>query len=415
VAFALHRPHLQSLEHFFEKQELVHFGIRWEVIARLAGAMEDARDDGTLEQGLASEGRDAGSKDPGLMPRTTGGAEEGSSPSLAAAAAAAAAGRGAQAEKEDEMEEDRDNDTDVDDAVAAGAVGEEVVDDLSIAAASLEGIPTPATGAMGMKPLAAALAAPPHMRVVENYHSKEDESSSSDDIDTSEDEKEEAQPARQAKPQAAGGSDDEEDAAGGINQPRTKNEVPFCQQPTCGYILQHEDIVPLALAQGNAEKSVTLFVCFIIVAPSVSLSLLTCCALLQVAPPPKSKPTRPAIEGPIAKLGQVSAVLDGTVVVQAQLGCPALDEDTELCFEDRTTLGVIAELFGPINEPLYILRFESQSDIDPRTAVGLPIFYSTEGFKRVDQAACLIKGSDASNIHDEEPGEDEVISLAVWG
>ena len=381
----------------------------------MAGAMEDARDDGTLEQGLASEGGGAGSKHPGLMPRTTGGAEEGSSPSLAAAAAAAAAGAGAQAEKEDEMEEDRDNDTDVDDAVAAGAGGEEVVDDLSIAAASLEGIPTPATGAMGMKPLAAALAAPPHMRVVENYHSKEDESSSSDDIDTSEDEKEEAQPARQAKPQAAGGSDDEEDAAGGINQPRTKNEVPFCHQPTCGYILQHEDIVPLALAQGNAEKSVTLFVCFIIVAPSVSLSLLTCCALLQVAPPPKSKPTRPAIEGPIAKLGQVSAVLDGTVVVQAQLGCPALDEDTELCFEDRTTLGVIAELFGPINEPLYILRFESQSDIDPRTAVGLPIFYSTEGFKRVDQAACLIKGSDASNIHDEEPGEDEVISLAVWG
>lgn len=41
-----------------------------------------------------------------------------------------------------------------------------------------------------------------------------------------------------------------------------------------------------------------------------------------------SKPTRPALEGVISKLGTVSAVLDGTVVVQAQPGTPALDEAT---------------------------------------------------------------------------------------
>jgi hypothetical protein len=235
----------------------------------LAGAMEDAKDDGTLKQRLAGEGGDAGSKDPGLMPRTRGGAEEGSSPSLAAAAAA----QGAQAKKDDEMEEDRDNDTDGDDVVAAGAGGEEVVDDLSIAAASLEGIPTPATGAMGMKPLAAALAAPPHMRVVENYHSKEDESSSSDDIDTSEDEKEEAQPARQAKPQATGGSDDEEDAAGGINQPRTKNEVPLRHQPPAAMFSDMKILCYLFLRKAM-RRSLSPSSCVVIVATSVlSLSL----------------------------------------------------------------------------------------------------------------------------------------------
>lgn len=83
-------------------------------------------------------------------------------------------------------------------------------------------------------------------------------------------------------------------------------------------------------------------------------------------------------------------------------------QDTELCFEDRACLGAVAEIFGPIYEPLYILRFESQSDIDPRAVVGAPIFFASEAAKKVDQAACLVKGSDASNIHDEEPGEDEV-------
>jgi hypothetical protein len=45
-------------------------------------------------------------------------------------------------------------------------------------------------------------------------------------------------------------------------------------------------------------------------------------------------------------------------VIQAAVGVPALDEDTVLCFEDKRTLGVVAEIFGPIYEPLYVVRFE---------------------------------------------------------
>jgi hypothetical protein len=38
--------------------------------------------------------------------------------------------------------------------------------------------------------------------------------------------------------------------------------------------------------------------------------------------------------------------VEKTIVIQAGVGPPALDEGTVICFEDKTPLGLIAEIFG---------------------------------------------------------------------
>ena len=38
-------------------------------------------------------------------------------------------------------------------------------------------------------------------------------------------------------------------------------------------------------------------------------------------------------------------------------GLPAMDEDSIVCCENGKAIGAVAEVFGPIYEPLYILRF----------------------------------------------------------
>ncbi|KAJ6575434.1 Gar1/Naf1 RNA binding region-domain-containing protein [Mycena capillaripes] len=120
----------------------------------------------------------------------------------------------------------------------------------------------------------------------------------------------------------------------------------------------------------------------------------------------------------LERVGEVMIVIDNkTVIVK---GAPAevlvrasdhaLDCDTLLVFEDRKVLGYIYETFGPTSQPLYQVKFNAsypldQDKIQPSRAVfHVPQrsrFVSVSQIKR-------FKGSDASNMHDEEPAEDEM-------
>ncbi|KAI0800545.1 Gar1/Naf1 RNA binding region-domain-containing protein [Fomes fomentarius] len=116
-------------------------------------------------------------------------------------------------------------------------------------------------------------------------------------------------------------------------------------------------------------------------------------------------------------VGEVMNIIDKLVIVK---GTPsgivnrgsekALDSDTLLVFEDRKVLGYIFETFGPTSEPLYQVRFNQKYPLDAeKVRVGRPVFHvpAKSNYVFVQQLR-LLKGSDASNVHDEEPGDDEL-------
>ena len=151
--------------------------------------------------------------------------------------------------------------------------------------------------------------------------------------------------------------------------------------------------------------------------------------------------TAPEIEqvGPderLEKVGEIMNIVDRVVIVR---GLPlqylnraserALDSDTLLVFEDRKVLGYVRsyssvsrdrlchtlpgqiyETFGPTMQPLYQIKFPETFILDPvRVIIGREVFHvpSRSKFVFVGQIRGL-KGSDASNVHDEEPGDDEL-------
>lgn len=86
-----------------------------------------------------------------------------------------------------------------------------------------------------------------------------------------------------------------------------------------------------------------------------------------------------------------------------------LDAGTILCLEDRSVIGQIAETFGPVQRPYYIVRFTnaaaiSEAGISHRTKV----FWVEKYANRVFTQNLSVKGSDASNIHDEEVADAEI-------
>ncbi|EPY53976.1 snoRNP assembly factor Naf1 [Schizosaccharomyces cryophilus OY26] len=126
---------------------------------------------------------------------------------------------------------------------------------------------------------------------------------------------------------------------------------------------------------------------------------------------------RPTIElgpdSPIEPLGQVLQVLKKEIVIQSDVQNEELifDEKTVLCFEDKTIVGYIHETFGPVSSPFYVVRFTNEDEcasINP--SVGKKVFYVPTMANRLDpEPLKYIKGSDASNVYDEEinPSEQE--------
>ncbi|EIW64159.1 NAF1-domain-containing protein [Trametes versicolor FP-101664 SS1] len=119
----------------------------------------------------------------------------------------------------------------------------------------------------------------------------------------------------------------------------------------------------------------------------------------------------------LEKVGEVLSIVDKVVIIKGQPSAianrgseKALDCDTLLVFEDRKVLGYIFETFGPTSEPLYQIRFNQKFPLDTeKVQVGRVVYHvpdrSNYVFVRQLQQ---YKGSDASNVHDEEPGDDEV-------
>ncbi|KAL1757261.1 Gar1/Naf1 RNA binding region-domain-containing protein [Schizophyllum commune] len=118
----------------------------------------------------------------------------------------------------------------------------------------------------------------------------------------------------------------------------------------------------------------------------------------------------------LEKVGQIMNVLEDVAIVRGIPGGPfsgvdrALDADTLLVFEDRTVFGHVYETFGPTALPMYQVKFNSKYPLDPeRVRADREVFHVPQRsrFISISQIKAY-KGSDASNMHDEEPGEDEI-------
>ena len=79
----------------------------------------------------------------------------------------------------------------------------------------------------------------------------------------------------------------------------------------------------------------------------------------------------------IEPLGAIHQCMDNLIVIRSnaigdvslvdptslEAGPPALEEGSLVCLSDRTVLGEVHEVFGPVREPYYSIRFNSSSDI----------------------------------------------------
>jgi len=114
----------------------------------------------------------------------------------------------------------------------------------------------------------------------------------------------------------------------------------------------------------------------------------------------------------IEELGEAETIVENLVLIKAKTPgeYQVLETGSLLCLKDRTVIGVVAETLGRVQQPLYTIRFTnvaaiSESGISKSTAIYYVPQHSTFVFT---QAIKAIKGSDASNIHDEEVGDDEL-------
>ena len=114
----------------------------------------------------------------------------------------------------------------------------------------------------------------------------------------------------------------------------------------------------------------------------------------------------------IEELGAVENLIDNTVLIKAKVSgeFQVLEAGSLLCLRDRSVIGVVAETLGRVHQPLYSILFTNSASIaEAGIEKGSKIFYvvlhSTFVFT---QSIKNLRGSDASNIHDEEVGDDEM-------
>ena len=114
----------------------------------------------------------------------------------------------------------------------------------------------------------------------------------------------------------------------------------------------------------------------------------------------------------IDELGFVENVVENIAVIKAKISgeYEVLETGSLLCLEDRSVIGVIAETLGRVQQPYYCVRFTNAAAIsEAGVRQNTKIFWVQEHSTTVfTQPLKAFKGTDASNLHDEEVGDDEL-------
>ena len=114
----------------------------------------------------------------------------------------------------------------------------------------------------------------------------------------------------------------------------------------------------------------------------------------------------------IEELGDVESLVENLVLVKAKTTgeYQVLETGSVLCLQDRIVIGVVADTLGRVQQPLYSIRFTNANAIEQAgISKGTRIYYAPQYSTYVfTHTLKVFKGSDASNIHDEEVGDDEL-------
>lgn len=114
----------------------------------------------------------------------------------------------------------------------------------------------------------------------------------------------------------------------------------------------------------------------------------------------------------IQELGAIENIVENIMLVKAITPgeYQVLDTGSVLCTAERVVIGAVAETIGKVLQPLYTVYFSSEQEIkDLSLEVGTKLFYPVDHASYVfTEPLKNMKGSDASNLHDEEVGDDEM-------
>ncbi|KAG6068233.1 hypothetical protein E4U32_001616 [Claviceps aff. humidiphila group G2b] len=114
----------------------------------------------------------------------------------------------------------------------------------------------------------------------------------------------------------------------------------------------------------------------------------------------------------IEELGSIENMVDTIMLIKAITPgeYQVLDTGSVLCTAQRKVIGVVAETIGKVLQPMYTVYFRSTDEIrDLGLEIGTKIFYPVDHASYVfTEPLKNLKGSDASNIHDEEVGDEEM-------
>ncbi|KIH86358.1 hypothetical protein SPBR_08209 [Sporothrix brasiliensis 5110] len=130
---------------------------------------------------------------------------------------------------------------------------------------------------------------------------------------------------------------------------------------------------------------------------------------------PETAPPKPEVEiGPndeVVLLGPILHIVENSAVIRGNTdgAYRVLDAGSVLCKADRTVVGAVADVIGNVRSPMYVLRFAQMAEIAKNgLEAGQDLYYPTKHASFVfTEELRNIKGSDASNLHDEEVGAEE--------
>jgi len=114
----------------------------------------------------------------------------------------------------------------------------------------------------------------------------------------------------------------------------------------------------------------------------------------------------------VEELGAIEHIVENIMLVKAITPgeYQVLDTGSVLCTAERVVVGVVAETIGKVLQPMYTVYFASEQEIkDLGLEVGTKLFYPVDHASFVfTQPLKNMKGSDASNLHDEEVADEEM-------
>ena len=114
----------------------------------------------------------------------------------------------------------------------------------------------------------------------------------------------------------------------------------------------------------------------------------------------------------IEELGLVENTIENLALIKAKTSgeYQVLESGSLLCLQSRSVVGVVSETLGRVQQPYYSVRFTNATTlVEAGMKKDTKVFYVPQHSTTVfTQSLKSFKGSDASNLHDEEVADDEL-------